>query len=70
MTEELSVEELDDIRRRPVHTIGRRPINHDVAPDHPDYNPGEYGRTHDTDCPGCQNTSFTASPRSETYWSS
>lgn len=22
------------------------------------------------DCPGCQGTSFTASPRSETYWAS
>lgn len=29
-----------------------------------------YGTTHDMDCPGCQGTSFTASPRSETYWSS
>jgi len=25
---------------------------------------------HTMDCPGCQGTSFTASPRSETYWSS
>jgi hypothetical protein len=31
---------------------------------------GGYGVTHDMDCPGCQDTSFTASPRSETYWSS
>ena len=29
-----------------------------------------YGTTHDMDCPGCQNTPFTASPRSETYWAS
>jgi hypothetical protein len=25
---------------------------------------------HAMDCPGCEGTSFTASPRSETYWSS
>jgi len=31
---------------------------------------GGYGVTHDMDCPGCKDTSFTASPRSETYWSS
>ena len=31
---------------------------------------GGYGVTHDMDCPGCEGTSFTASPRSETYWSS
>lgn len=29
-----------------------------------------YGVTHDMDCPGCKNTPFTASPRSETYWAS
>lgn len=29
-----------------------------------------YGTTHDMDCPGCAGTSFTASPRSETYWCS
>ena len=29
-----------------------------------------YGTTHDYDCPACQDTPFTASPRSETYWSS
>ena len=29
-----------------------------------------YGTTHDMDCPGCQDTPFTASPRSETYWAS
>ena len=28
----------------------------------------DYGRTHDMDCPGCQDTPFTLSPRSETYW--
>ena len=31
---------------------------------------GGYGVTHDMDCPGCQGVPFTASPRSETYWSS
>lgn len=25
---------------------------------------------HAMDCPGCMNTPFTLSPRSETYWSS
>lgn len=29
-----------------------------------------YGTTHDMDCPGCVDTPFLASPRSETYWSS
>lgn len=29
-----------------------------------------YGVTHDMDCPACQGTPFTLSPRSETYWSS
>lgn len=47
---------------RVVHTIGNRPIGTD--------NPGSYGRTHDFNCPGCVNTSFLASPRSETYWAS
>jgi hypothetical protein len=46
-----------------VHTIGGKVIDHAT-------NPGTYGRTHDMDCPGCAGTSFTASPRSETYWSS
>ena len=32
--------------------------------------PWDYGMTHDMDCPGCKDTPFTASPRSETYWSS
>lgn len=31
---------------------------------------GEYGQRHDMDCPGCQDTPFTLSPRSETYWAS
>lgn len=44
------------------HTIGGQPIS--------ESNPGAYGRTHDYDCPACQGTSFTASPRSETYWCS
>lgn len=30
----------------------------------------QYGQTHDADCPGCKDTPFTASPRSETYWAS
>lgn len=48
-----------------VHTIGGKVIDHDT-------NPGTYGRTHDMDCPAClaSGSSFTASPRSETYWSS
>jgi hypothetical protein len=34
--------------------------------------PWPYGTTHDMDCPACvaSGSSFTASPRSETYWSS
>jgi hypothetical protein len=28
-----------------------------------------YGTTHDMDCPGCSDTPFTSSPRSEAYWS-
>lgn len=28
----------------------------------------QYGERHDMDCPGCQDTPFTLSPRSETYW--
>lgn len=47
---------------RVTHTISGRLIGPG--------NPGPYGRTHDMDCPGCQSTPFTASPRSETYWSS
>lgn len=49
---------------RPVHTIGGEPIGPE--------NPGEYGRTHDFKCPACVEggSSFTTSPRSETYWSS
>jgi len=48
-----------------IHTIGGKPIN-DLT------NPGSYGVTHDMDCPACVagGSSFTASPRSETYWSS
>ncbi len=46
---------------KPVHTVrGGKPAAEF----------GGYGVTHDMDCPGCQGTSFTASPRSETYWSS
>ncbi len=44
-----------------VHTIGGKP---------PPPEGWRYGQTHDMDCPGCINTPFTASPRSETYWSS
>lgn len=29
-----------------------------------------YGALHDPDCPACIDTPYTASPRSETYWSS
>lgn len=47
-----------------IHTIGGRMIGPD--------NPGAYGRTHDMNCPACvaSGTPYTASPRSETYWSS
>lgn len=30
----------------------------------------QYGERHDMDCPACQDTPFTLSPRSETYWAS
>jgi hypothetical protein len=49
-------------QRSSVHTIGGQPIS--------DTNPGAYGRNHDMACPGCEGTSFTASPRSDAYWSS
>jgi len=29
-----------------------------------------YGALHDPDCPACIGTAYTASPRSESYWSS
>lgn len=45
----------------PVHTVRGKPIGPEGSP---------YGVTHDMDCPGCVDTPFTASPRSETYWSS
>lgn len=44
-----------------VHTVGGKPIPPEGVP---------YGTTHDYDCPACQDTPFTASPRSETYWAS
>lgn len=44
-----------------VHTVRGREIGPEGSP---------YGVTHDMDCPGCRDTPFTASPRSETYWSS
>jgi len=53
---------------RPIHTINGKQIDNDKTS--PTYNPGQYGRTHDYDCPGCANTKFTSSPRSETYWAS
>jgi hypothetical protein len=46
---------------KPVHTVRGKPIGPEGVP---------YGTTHDYECPACQGTSFTASPRSETYWSS
>lgn len=46
---------------RPVHTVGGEPIGPaGIA----------YGTRHDMDCPACQGTPYTASPRSETYWAS
>ena len=45
----------------PKHTVGGKSDG-----------PWPYGTTHDYDCPAClaSGSSFTASPRSETYWSS
>jgi hypothetical protein len=44
----------------PVHTVGGKTSAEGWA----------YGVTHDMDCPGCKDTPFLISPRSETYWSS
>lgn len=49
------------IKPEPIHTVRGLPIPAEGLP---------YGTTHDMDCPACQGTSFTASPRSETYWAS
>ncbi len=46
---------------KPVHTVHGKAIGPEGVP---------YGTTHDMDCPACQDTPFTASPRSETYWAS
>ena len=46
---------------RHVHTYRGQPIGPEGLP---------YGTPHDYDCPGCIDTPFTLSPRSETYWSS
>jgi hypothetical protein len=43
------------------HTVRGKAIGSEGIP---------YGTTHDYDCPACATTSFTASPRSETYWAS
>ena len=55
-----------------VPTVDAGPIgkDHTVRGGKPAAQFGAYGVTHDMDCPGCEGTSFTASPRSETYWSS
>jgi hypothetical protein len=59
---------LDEQRARlPKHTRGGDVIG-DPNGKYP--NGIQYGQTHDMDCPGCANTPFTASPRSETYWAS
>lgn len=47
-------------QEKPVHTVDGK-TSEDGWP---------YGTTHDYDCPGCVDTPFLASPRSETYWSS
>lgn len=47
--------------RSTVHTSRGKVIGPEGLP---------YGTTHDMDCPGCEGTPFTASPRSEAYWSS
>ena len=31
---------------------------------------GAYGINHDMDCPGCKDTPYLISPRSDTYWTS
>ena len=59
MRQDLTVAEPEPAR--PVHTVRGKVIGPEGSP---------YGVTHDSDCPGCIDTPFTASPRSETYWSS
>lgn len=43
------------------HRVRGKPIGPEGIP---------YGQVHDTNCPPCSDTPWTASPRSETYWSS
>lgn len=51
----------DLLDAKPVHTRGGKADG-----------PWAYGMTHDMDCPACvaSGSSYTASPRSESYWSS
>jgi hypothetical protein len=45
----------------PVHTVRGHAIGPEGVP---------YGTNHDMDCPGCANTPFSLSPRSDHYWQS
>jgi hypothetical protein len=56
------LDEVPTVDCGPVHTVGGK-TSVEGWP---------YGTTHDADCPACvaSGSSFTASPRSETYWAS
>jgi hypothetical protein len=62
----------DHVNNPKRYMAAKAPIekNHTVRGGKPAAEFGDYGVTHDMDCPGCQDTSFLASPRSETYWQS
>ncbi len=67
LTEDAIFEDEDIPAPKPIHTVDHVAIGTPGTK----YAKGiPYGTTHDMDCPGCINTPFTASPRSETYWSS
>jgi hypothetical protein len=59
---------ISDLRQR-IAPVESTPV-HTVRGGKPAAEFGAYGVPHDMDCPGCQGTSFTASPRSEAYWAS
>ncbi len=63
--------EMAELERRRAELLVSPRIRHTVRGETSE-NGWPYGVTHDMDCPAClaSGASFTASPRSETYWSS
>lgn len=57
---EIRIKQDQVLHRAPRHTVRGQTSE----------NGWPYGVTHDMDCPACQDTPFTLSPRSETYWAS